>query len=113
MPHIKSGRVRPIAVSSSQRITQLPELPPIAETLPGYELTSWMGTFAPAATPAPIVEKLNAELKKAVADPAVASNLSSLTLDPMYMTPEEFAKEMKVQYDKFGHVIKLSGARLD
>ena len=113
VPHIQSRRVRPIAVSSSTRITQFPDLPAIAETLPGYEFSSWMGTFAPAGTPPAIVEKLNAELRKAVADPTVASNLSSLTLDPMYMTPEEFAKEMKVQYDKYGHVVKLSGARLD
>jgi tripartite-type tricarboxylate transporter receptor subunit TctC len=113
VPYLQSRRVRPIAVSSSQRITQFPELPTIAETLPGYEFTSWMGTFVPAGTPHAIVEKLNAELKKAVSDPAVAANLSAQTLDPMYMTPEEFAKEMKVQYDKYGHVVELSGARLD
>jgi tripartite-type tricarboxylate transporter receptor subunit TctC len=111
--YIKSGRVRPIAVSSSSRITQFPDLPTIAETLPGYEFTSWMGTFAPAGTPKAIIDKINLELKKAVADPDVAANLSAQTLDPMYMTPEEFAKEMKVQYDKYGHVVKLSGARLD
>ena len=113
VPHIQSRRVRPIAVSSSTRISQLPELPTIAETLPGYEFTSWMGTFAPAGTPKAIVDKINAELKKAVADPDVAANLSAQTLDPMYMTPEEFAKQMKADYDKFGHVVKLSGARLD
>ena len=113
VPHIQSRRVRPIAVSSSTRISQFPELPTIAETLPGFEFTSWMGTFAPAGTPKAIVDKVNLELKKAVADPEVASNLSSQTLDPMYMTPEEFAKEMRVQYDKYGHVVKISGARLD
>jgi tripartite-type tricarboxylate transporter receptor subunit TctC len=111
--HIQSRRVRPIAVSSSTRISQFPDLPTIGETVPGYEFTSWMGTFAPAATPKAIVDKINLELKKAVADPEVASNLTAQTLDPMYMTPEEFAKEMKVQYDKYGHVVKLSGARLD
>ena len=111
--HIQSHRVRPIAVSSSSRITQFPELPTIAETLPGYEFSSWMGTFAPAGTPKAIVEKLNLELKKAVADHEVAQNLASQTLDPMYMTPEEFAKEMKVQYDKYAQVVKISGARLD
>jgi tripartite-type tricarboxylate transporter receptor subunit TctC len=111
--HIQSHRVRPIAVSSSSRISQFPELPTIAETLPGYEFSSWMGTFAPAGTPRAIVEKLNLELKKAVADPDVAQNLASQTLDPMYMTLEEFANEMKVQYDKYAHVVKLSGARLD
>jgi tripartite-type tricarboxylate transporter receptor subunit TctC len=113
VPHIQSRRVRPIAVSSSARVTQFPELPTIGETVNGYEFTSWMGTFAPAGTPPPIVEKLNAELKKAVADRNVAANLSAQTLDPMHMTPEEFAKQLKVDYDKFGHVVKISGARLD
>jgi tripartite-type tricarboxylate transporter receptor subunit TctC len=72
-----------------------------------------MGTFVPAGTPRPIVDKLNAELKKAVADPAVASNLNSQSLDPMYQTPEEFAKLLKSEYDKYEHVVKLSGARLE
>ena len=113
VPYIQSKRVRPIAVSSAQRITQFPELPTVAETVPGYELTSWMGTFAPAGTPKAIVDRLNAELKKAVADPAVASNLSSQTLDPMHLTPEEFAKLIRADYDKFGQIVKASGARLD
>ena len=113
LPHIKSGRVRAIAVSSDKRVTQLPELPTIGETVNGYEFSSWMGTFVPAGTPKAIVDRLNAELKKAVADPSVASNLSSQTLDPMYMTPEEFAARLKADYQKFGQVVKLSGARLD
>jgi len=113
LPYIKSRRVRAIAVSSDTRVTQLPELPTIAETVNGYEFSSWMGSFAPAGTPPQIVEKLNAELRKAVADPGVAANLSAQTLDPMYMTPEEFAKRLRADYDKFGHVVKLSGARLD
>jgi tripartite-type tricarboxylate transporter receptor subunit TctC len=111
--HIQSKRLRPIAVSSSTRITQFPDLPTIGETVTGYEFTSWMATFAPAGTPPAIIEKLNAELRKAVADPAVAANLSSQTLDPMHMTPDEFAKQLRADYDKFGKVVKLSGARLD
>jgi tripartite-type tricarboxylate transporter receptor subunit TctC len=113
VPHIQSRRLRPIAVSSSARITQFPELPTIGETVSGYELTSWMGTFAPAGTPKAILERLNGELRKAVADPGVASSLSALTLDPMHMTVEEFAKQLRADYDKFGHIVKLSGARLD
>jgi tripartite-type tricarboxylate transporter receptor subunit TctC len=113
LPHINSRRVRAIAVSSAARVTQMPDLPTIGETVQGYELTSWMGSFAPAGTPAAIVEKLNAELKKAVADPGVASNLSAQTLDPMHMTPEEFAKQLKADYEKFRQVVKASGARLD
>jgi tripartite-type tricarboxylate transporter receptor subunit TctC len=113
LPHIKSNRVRAISVSSDARVSQLPDIPTIGETIPGYEFSSWMGSFAPAGTPQAIIERLNAELKKAVADPGVASNLSAQTLDPMHMTPDEFAKRLRADYDKFGHVVKLSGARLD
>jgi tripartite-type tricarboxylate transporter receptor subunit TctC len=113
LPHMQSGRVRPIAVSSEKRVPQFPDLPPIGETVKGYEFTSWFGTFAPAGTPRPVIDKLNAELKKAVADPTVAAHLSSQALDPMYMTPEDFAKHLKAEYDKYESVVKLSGARLD
>ena len=113
LPHVQAKRVRPIAVSSDKRTTQFPEIPTIAETVKGYEFISWMGTFVPAGTPKPIVDKLNAEIKKAVADPAVAQNLSRQTLDPMYMTPEEFAKLLKAEYDKYEMVVKLSGARIE
>jgi tripartite-type tricarboxylate transporter receptor subunit TctC len=112
-PHLKSGRVRPIAVSSDKRTTQFPEIPAIAETVKGYEFISWFGTFVPTGTPRPIIDKLNAELKKAVADPDVASKLSAQTLDPMHMTPEEFAKFLKTDYDRLKEVVKLSGARIE
>jgi len=111
--HLKSGRVRPIAVSSATRTTQFPEIPAIAETVKGYEFISWFGSFVPAGTLKPIVDRLNAELKKAVADPDVASKLSAQTLDPMYMTPEEFAKHLKSDYDRLKEVVKLSGARIE
>ena len=113
LPHLQAKRLRPIAVSSDKRTTQYPQIPTIGETVKGYEFISWMGTFVPAGTPRAIVDKLNAEIKKAVADPSVASNLSSQTLDPMYMTPEEFAKLLRAEYDKYGQVVKISGARFD
>jgi tripartite-type tricarboxylate transporter receptor subunit TctC len=113
LPHLQLKRLRPIAVSSAKRTTQYPQIPTIGETVKGYEFISWMGTFVPAGTPRAIVDKLNAEIKKAVADPSVASNLSSQTLDPMYMTPEEFAKLLRAEYDKYGQVVKISGARFD
>ena len=113
LPHLKANRVRAIAVSSSTRTTQFPELPTIGETVKGYEFISWMGTFAPAGTPRPIIDRLNAELKKAVADPSVAANLNSQSLDPMHMTPDEFAKLLRAEYDKYEHVVKLTGVRID
>jgi tripartite-type tricarboxylate transporter receptor subunit TctC len=112
-PHLKSGRVRPIAVTSATRTTQFPEIPAIAETVKGYEFISWFGSFVPAGTPKPIIDRLNAELKKAVADPDVASKLSAQTLDPMHMTPEEFAKQLKSDYDRLKQVVALSGARIE
>jgi tripartite-type tricarboxylate transporter receptor subunit TctC len=113
LPHMQSGRVRPIAVSAEKRIAQLPDLPTIGETVKGYEFTSWFGTFVPAGTPRPIVEKLNAEINKALADASVAATLSAQALDPMYMTIDDFARMLKAEYDRYEGVVKASGARLD
>jgi len=112
-PFLKSNRVRPIAVSSEKRTTQFPEIPAMAETVPGFEITSWFACFAPAATPKPIIDRLNAELRKAVADPNIAAKLSEQVLDPMYMTTEAFAKQIQVDYERLGRVVKLSGARIE
>ena len=112
-PYLKSGRVRPIAVSSESRTTQFPQIPAIAETVKGFEFTSWFGAFVPAGTPKAIVDKLNAELRKAVADPDVAAKLSAQTLDPLHMTTEAFAKYLKFDSDRLKRVVKLSGARIE
>ncbi len=113
LPQMKAHRVRPIAVSSETRVAQYPDLPTIGETVKGYELVSWMGSFVPAGTPRPLIDRLNAELKKAVADPGVAANLNAQSLDPMHTSIEAFAKMLKTEYDKYEHVVKLSGARVD
>lgn len=112
-PHINSGRVRAIAVTSDKRNAQFPAIPAIAETVKGYEFTSWFGCFAPAGTPKAIVDRLSAEISKAVADPDVAPKLSAQGLDPMHMGPEEFAKHVKVEYDRLKEVVKMSGARIE
>ena len=111
--HIKSGRVRAIAVSSAKRTTQFPDIPSIAETVKGYDYSSWFGAFAPAGTPRTIIDRLNAEIRKAMADPAVAANLASQTLDPMPMSPEEFGRLLKSDYDMLREVVKISGARIE
>ena len=112
-PHINSGRVRAIAVTSDKRNAQFPAIPTIAETVKGYEFTSWFGCFAPAGTPKAIVDRLSDEIKKAVADPDVASKLSAQGLDPMHMTPEVFTKHVQVEYDRLKEVVKMSGARVE
>lgn len=114
MPQITAKRLKPLAVSADERVKQLPQLPTIAEAgIPGYEFTAWVGAFVPARTPAAIVSRLNAEMVKALADPAVMENLSGQTLDPMPMSPETFAKRLKSDYEKYGRVIKEAGARID
>ena len=112
-PHLKSKRVRPLGVTSDKRTTQFPEVPTIAEAVPGYEFTAWIGCFAPKGTPRPIIDKLNAELKKALEQPDVAKNLSSQTLDPMPMTPEQFSERLKSDYEKYAKVVKITGARIE
>ena len=112
-PHLKAQRVRPLGVTSEKRTTQFPEVPAIAEAVPGYEFTAWIGCFAPKGTPRPIVDRLNAELKKALEQPDVAKNLSSQTLDPMPMTPEQFSERLKSDYEKYAKVVKITGARIE
>jgi len=111
IPHVTSKRLRPVAVTSDERITQYPDVPAIAETVKGYEFTAWVGTFAPANTPKPVVDRLNAEIQKAMKDKGVAEKLGAQTLDPMFMTPEQFAARLKSDYDKYGKLIKETGAK--
>jgi len=111
--HIKSNRVRPLGVSSTERISQLPNIPPIADTIPGFECTTWVSLFAPAGTPRPIVDQLNAELGNAMRDPAIASKLSGLTYDGVHKTPEELAQRMKADYEKIGKLFREFDVKLD
>jgi tripartite-type tricarboxylate transporter receptor subunit TctC len=113
VPNLNAKRLRALGVTSEKRTTQFPDVPAIAEAVPGYEFTAWVGAFVPAKTPKAIVDKLNADLRKTLADPGVASKLSAQTLDPMPMTPEEFAKRLKSDYDKYEKVVKISGARIE
>ena len=111
--HIQNKRVKPLGVSSEKRAAQFPDVPAIGEFVPGYEFTAWVGSFAPKGVPRPIIDKLNAELKRALSDSGVASKLSTQTLDPFHLTPEQFAKRMKSDYDKYEKVVKISGAKID
>jgi tripartite-type tricarboxylate transporter receptor subunit TctC len=105
--------MRVIAVSSAKRTAQFPDIPAIAETVKGYDYSSWFGAFAPAGTPRAIVDRLNAEIRKAMTDPAVAANLASQTLDPMPMSPEEFAGFLKTDHEMLRQVVRDAGARAD
>jgi tripartite-type tricarboxylate transporter receptor subunit TctC len=113
VPNLNAKRLRALGVTSDKRTTQFPDVPAIAEAVPGYEFTAWVGCFVPKNTPRPIVDKLNADLRKALADPGVASRLSAQTLDPLPMTPEQFAARLKADYEKYEKVVRISGAKID
>jgi len=111
---VKQNRVRALAVTSDKRVDAFPNLPTISEAgVPGYEFTAWIGMLAPANTPRPIVDRLNAEVNKVLKMPDVAQNLKSQTLEPLIMTPDQFARRLKSDYDKYEKVVKLTGAKID
>jgi tripartite-type tricarboxylate transporter receptor subunit TctC len=112
--HVRADKLRAIAITSAKRSPQLPEIPTIAEAgLPGYEATSWFGMFAPAGTPQPIVDKLNAAIVKALADPKVSEQFQLQGAEPHPETPTEFAAFIQAELVKWGKVVKDSGARID
>lgn len=111
--HIKSKRVRALGVTSSERIAQLPDVPTIAATLPGYESSTWVSAFAPAGTPKPIIDRLNAEFGKALKDTDIAAKLSSQTLDPAHRSPEELAQRMKTDHETIGKLFRQFDIKLD
>lgn len=110
---LPAKRVRPLAVASEKRLKQFPDIPTVAETVPGYEMTAWIGSFVPAATPRPIVERLNTEFRKALEHPDVRKVLGAQALDPMPMTPDEFAARLRSDYDKYERIIRSTGARAE
>jgi len=109
-PLIRAGKLRAIAVTGPQRSSAAPEVPTVAETLPGYSMTSWIGVFAPAGTPRPIVDRLYKEIAHALNDPSIKKQLQSQAAEPVASTPEEFAKFTADETKKWAPVIKASGA---
>ncbi len=110
MSQIKAGKLRPLAVSTARRNSQLPQVPTTGEAgVPGADAPLWFGVWAPAGTPASIVAKISADTRKALADPAVRERLANLGNDPMDMSPEEFAKFVRREMDDYARVIKAAG----
>lgn len=111
--HIKLGRVRPLAVTSRKRSPALPEVPTMAEVLPGYELPFWTGLFAPPHTPAPIVDKLAGEIRKAAASPQLVAKLQEFGAEAHPMTPAEFASYWKQQVGLYRRIVKDANIKLE
>ena len=114
MPHVRGGKLRALAVTSAKRSAAAPELPTIAETaLPGYEATSWFALFAPARTPAAIVNKLNSEVNALLKLPDVKERMLGLGADSIALSPRELGAYVETEIVKWGKLIKASGAKAD
>ena len=112
-PHVKSGRLRALGVSTLTRSPALPDLPAIAETLSGYDLPLWYGVAAPAGTPREIVARLNAEILRMLATPDFRQRMELEAAEPIGGTPEQFGDYIRSEIVKYAKVVKESGAKID
>ena len=113
LEQIRAGKIRGLAVTTKERAPSIPDLPTIAETLPGYETYSWNAFFAPAGTPKAIIAKLNEASLAALKDPEVSAKLADLSATVVGSTPEELATHVKDELAKWAPVVAASGARID
>jgi len=114
MPHVKSGKIRALAVTTAKRSPTVPDLPTIAESgVPGFDISTWYGVWAPAGTPKDIVSKVAAEMAKALQQPAVRERLAALGAEPVGNTPEEFAAYCQAELAKWSRIVRESGAKAD
>jgi tripartite-type tricarboxylate transporter receptor subunit TctC len=111
---MRAGKVKGLAVTTAQRSALAPDLPTIAESgLPGFDISTWFGVFAPAGTPRDVVERLHAEFIRALAAPDVREKMVNLGAEPVGNRPEAFAAYIQAEAEKYARVIKASGARVD
>ena len=113
LPHVKTGRLRLLGVATGTRTQFMPEVPSIAETVPGYEITIDVGFLVPAGTPNEIVEKLHAEIVKVLRTPDIAQHLTTLGIIPVGSSPQQYAETIRADLSKFAKLVKESGARVD
>ena len=111
--HIRSGELRALGVTAAKRVPALPEIPAIAETVPGYEASVWYGIAAPKGTSPGIVEKLNQAVNSALTDRKVQARLAELGGEPLPMTPAEFGKLVIDEADKWSKVIQAAGIKIE
>jgi tripartite-type tricarboxylate transporter receptor subunit TctC len=113
LPHIRTGRMRLIAISAARRDPAMPDVPTIAETVPGFEMAPWWGLFAPAGTPRDVVARLNTETVRILALPDIKANYANLGLTAVSSTPEQFSAFVQEEIVRWAKVVKASGARAD
>jgi tripartite-type tricarboxylate transporter receptor subunit TctC len=114
LPHVRSGRIRPLAVTTLQRSELLPQLPTLDESgVKGYELASWFGLFAPAGTPRAVIERLNAAINAATARPELRRQLLNQGAEPLSGTPEDLGAYLRRELDKYGRIIRAAGVKAE
>lgn len=111
--NLRAGKLLALAVTSAQRSPLLPEVPTIAETLPGFEIDTWWGFTAPAATPPEVVNRLNAAFRAALATPEVRARFAQLMAEPVSGSPQDFAALIRREWQRYEGVVKASGAKAD
>jgi tripartite-type tricarboxylate transporter receptor subunit TctC len=111
--HIRGGKLRAIAVTTTTRDANLPDVPTVSETVPGYEATAWFGVGMPKGTPRAVIDKLNAEINRALADPGMQKKLAELGGRPIPGTPEDFGRVMAEETARWEKVVKASGAKAE
>ncbi len=112
--HIRGGKLRPLGLGSTKMSKALPGVPTLDESgVKGYDMSPWIGVFAPAGTPKPVIDRLNAEISKALALPDVVRSLENQALDAAPGTVDQFNTVLKVDYEKYGKLIKLTGAKIE
>jgi tripartite-type tricarboxylate transporter receptor subunit TctC len=111
--HIRAGKLRPLAVTTTKRLDALPDVPTVADFLPGFEVSAWQGLCAPKGTPADIIDRLNKEVNAAVADPKIKGQLEDLSLRVMSGTAADFGKLIADDTEKWAKVIKFAGIKAD
>ena len=114
LPHVRSGRLRALAVSGAQRLALLPDVPTVAEAgVPGYEFVGWTGIAAPAATPKPVISRLHAEITKVLSTTEARDWFAALGAEPGLQSPEEFAAFIRAEHAKWGQVVRDAGIKLE
>ena len=111
--HVRSGKLRAIAHTLPQRTRLLPDLPSIAETLPGFTYSAWNGIMLPKATPKPVADKIRAALVKTVAVPEIKDAIEKQGAEVVTQSAEEFRELVRVEYENTGRLVKASGLRID
>jgi tripartite-type tricarboxylate transporter receptor subunit TctC len=113
LEHVTSGRLRPLGITSATRAALLPDVPTVADAVPGYESSAWYGVGAPRSTPVEIIDRLNNEINAILAEPKVKTRVAEMGATEVAGSPADFGKLIAEETEKWGKVVKFSGAKAD